>query len=254
MGNDRIEKEKQFHNERFTEEIRQNAWKYYSIESFGREYFQQKIFYNVRSKSILELGCGKSTFATKLCKKGANVIGIDISDVAINYSKENYTWTGKEGSTEFTVMNAEELDFEDNSFDKIVGSSIIHHLELKKSIPGFARVLKPDGLGVFLEPLGHNPLINLYRKFTPKLRSEDEHPLMIHDLEFIKQYFSDVNLKYFYLTTFFALPFRNSPFFNSIVNLFNKVDNYLFKLKSFRKYAWQCVIVVSKPIKSNISN
>lgn len=38
----------------------------------------------------------------------------------------------------------------------------------------------------FSEPLGHNPIINWYRNRTPEMRTEDEHPLLIKDIEFAK--------------------------------------------------------------------
>ena len=38
-------------------------------------------------------------------------------------------------------------------------------------------MLKPGGLGVFAEPLGSNPLINVYRRLTPRYRSPDERPI-----------------------------------------------------------------------------
>lgn len=44
---------------------------------------------------------------------------------------------------------------------------------------------------MFFEPLGHNLLINLYRRLTPELRTEDEHPLVACDLERLVNYFHD---------------------------------------------------------------
>ena len=41
---------------------------------------------------------------------------------------------------------------------------------------------------IFIEPLGTNPLINLYRKFTPTSRSDDEHPLTFEDIKYFKSY------------------------------------------------------------------
>ena len=34
-----------------------------------------------------------------------------------------------------------------------------------------------------------NPIINLYRKFTPNARTSDEHPFKLSDIEFIKSLF-----------------------------------------------------------------
>ena len=64
----------------------------------------------------------------------------------------------------FLVMDAESMKFEDKTFDVVYGSGILHHLNIDKAYRELARVLKPDGVAIFIEPLGHNPLINLYRK------------------------------------------------------------------------------------------
>jgi SAM-dependent methyltransferase len=73
----------------------------------------------------------------------------------------------------FLVMDAESLGFDEGSFDVVVGSGILHHLALRQS-----RVLRPDGCAVFVDPLGHNIFIRLYRKLTPSMRTADEHPLL----------------------------------------------------------------------------
>jgi ubiquinone/menaquinone biosynthesis C-methylase UbiE len=78
-------------------------------------------------------------------------------------------------NAQFDVMNAEELEFEDAAFDVIFGSGIIHHLDVPRAYSELARVLAPGGSAVFVEPLGHNPLIRVFRNRTPELRTPDEH-------------------------------------------------------------------------------
>jgi len=51
-------------------------------------------------------------------------------------------------------MNAEELKFADDYFDIVCGGAILHHLDLNKALSEIARVLKPDGKAIFVEPLG----------------------------------------------------------------------------------------------------
>ena len=60
-----------------------------------------------------------------------------------------------------------------------------------------------------MEPLGTNPLINLYRKLTPRSRTADEHPFVTKDFDFIKSTLGTVTVKYYgfiSLVFFFVLP------------------------------------------------
>ena len=65
---------------------------------------------------------------------------------------------------------------------------MLHHLDLSKCMLELNRLLRINGSIVFMEPLGTNPLINLYRKLTPNSRTADEHPLTPKDFYFIKTY------------------------------------------------------------------
>lgn len=246
--NARIINEKEYHNNRYSKEVRQKAQKFYSIEKESRNYFNYQIQSDVKNKKILELGCGKNSHAFNIAKKGGKVYGIDISEVAIEYSKNKIKELNLGNNASFAVMNAEELDFDNDLFDKIIGSSILHHLNLEKAIPELSRVLKNNGIAVFIEPLGHNLFINLYRKITPKYRTEDEHPFLIKDFELLSKNFNKIEINYFHLTTLFAVPFRKFPLFKSILKIFQNFDKFLFKFLPFlRKQAWQVVIIASEP-------
>jgi len=73
----------------------------------------------------------------------------------------------------------------------VCGSGTLHHLYIDAAFKELVRVLKPNGCVVFFEPLGHNFLINLYRKLTPSMHSEDEHPLLAKMLN----YFGNISSK-----------------------------------------------------------
>ena len=79
-------------------------------------------------------------------------------------------------------MPGERLDFPDGSFDYAIGFAILHHLELESALSELHRVLKPQGVAFFAEPLGSNPLINAYRRRTPQYRTEDETPIDLANL------------------------------------------------------------------------
>lgn len=121
--------------------------------------------------------------------------GIDISDVAITESRLRADREQVKG-VDFLVMDAEALEFDDSTFDLVCGLGILHHLDLRRAYAELARTLKPDGSGIFVECLAHNPPINLYRRATPQIRTEDEHPLLMGDLELAKQYFGTVQARF----------------------------------------------------------
>jgi ubiquinone/menaquinone biosynthesis C-methylase UbiE len=197
-------------------------------------------------KKLLDYGCGTGDWARELAAGGATVTGIDVSDTAIELARA--CTSDHVMDIDFRVMDAENLAFEDQSFDLICGTAILHHLRLEKAYSELARTLKPAGVAVFLEPLGHNFLINLYRKLTPGLRTRDEQPLRMNDIRLAGKYFESVETRYFHFTSILSIAFRNFSFFARVVDHMDDVDRFLFRTFPFlRKHAWIVVIEMSIP-------
>jgi ubiquinone/menaquinone biosynthesis C-methylase UbiE len=247
MVKNRLDKEQSFHDERFggDDGARKAVGKYYLINRHADDKYLQIASKYCYNKKLLEYGCGSGNASEQWMKQGAQLTGIDISPEGIKKAKQKNS--NSEYKAEYFVMNAEKTDFENNSFDIIVGTGIIHHLDLINSYQELRRVLKDDGHAVFIEPLGHNPFINLYRALTPQMRTEDEHPLKMKDIKLLKKYFSYVQVEYFSLFTFFAVPFRNMAMFNSIYTFFKYIDKIVLNIPFLKRYAWTVVIHASSP-------
>lgn len=242
----RVQREKVFHDKTFTDDSRQNLSKVYSIAQISNDFYLNYLYSISYKKSLLEIGCGPGYKSFQLAQNGAAVTGIDISGVAIDMAKK-IAVEQKNKEIKFSVMNAEELDFKNEQFDIICGISILHHLDLNKAYSEIARTLKLSGKALFLEPLGHNPMINLFRRLTPDLRTEDEHPLRVEDIKLAKKYFSNIELNYFHIFTIFAIPFRNFFWFSNLLKMLARIDNIIFRIFPFlKKYSWIMVIVFSK--------
>jgi SAM-dependent methyltransferase len=197
----------------------------------------------------LEYGCGKGSSAFEMAKRGVDVVGIDISDVAIGKAieKKDTLDIGYTGKLSFEVMNAESLIFAPQSFDLVCGSAILHHLNVQIAFQQIRKVLRPGGTAIFMEPLGYNPFINFYRYLTPQIRTPDEHPFKTKDIEAAEKIFRKVSIEYFQLTTIFSSVFYRLKIFDNILHILRKIDSILFKKFPFlKKYAWSIIIVCKK--------
>ena len=108
---------------------------------------------------VLEIGCGTGYFTKEIVKTGALVTAIDISPELLEIAKQDI----KDTNVSFVLDNAYDLSFDADSFDSIVGSSVLHHLEIEKAVSEMFRVLKPGGSFYFTEPNMMNPQIALQK-------------------------------------------------------------------------------------------
>lgn len=108
---------------------------------------------------VLEIGCGTGYFTRELAKTGAAITAIDISPELLADAKKSAAVK----DVVFRVENAYSLTFSDGSFDTVVGSSVLHHLDLDAALREFYRVLKPGGSAYFTEPNMMNPQIALQK-------------------------------------------------------------------------------------------
>ncbi|MEM7468155.1 MAG: class I SAM-dependent methyltransferase [Pseudomonadota bacterium] len=254
MKPNRIEREKNFHDIRFeSEDPRKSVKKYYSVVQSTKRIYREHVISACRDKALLELGCGPSGSTHLWHRSGAKVTGIDISPEGIK--KAVKTAEEKNLDIAYHAMNAERTEFPDNSFDLTVGMGIIHHLELHTCYKELARILKPGGSAIFMEPLGHNPLVNLYRYVTPSLRTEDEHPLLLQDIELAKNYFDEVTPEYYQLCSLAAFPFRKTDLFETVSSKLERFDQALFEIVPYlKRHAWVCILKLGSPRKTNDSS
>lgn len=243
----RKDRERAFHNRTFSTGPREQAAKYYSSLTSSRAFFMHELGHRVPDQAILEFGCGPGRLAVELAGKGAQMTGIDLSEVAIEQARNKADQADVTDRSAFHVMDAEELTFPEESFDMVYGAGILHHLDVERALGEIYRVLKIEGVAIFLEPLGHNPFINLYRKFTPGLRTVDEHPLRQGDLQLIETRFASSEFHYFHLLSLLAMPLRGLPGFENLIKKLDRIDRFVFaRLPWLRKEAWIVVMILSK--------
>lgn len=110
----------------------------------------------------LEVGCGTGLFTEFFARTGANIVAVDISADLLERARARNL---PRGQVRFLEKRFEECDV-DGPFDAVIGSSVLHHLELREALPKIRALLRPGGVMSFAEPNMLNPQIFVERKLT----------------------------------------------------------------------------------------
>lgn len=154
---------------------------------------------DLRGKRVLEVGCGMGVVSVVMAKRGAHVIGIDVSAGMIDLARRNVELHGVADRTEHHVMMAEELDLPDESVDLVFGFVSLHHLQPTLAAKEFRRVLRPGGRAVFVDPLAGSRLLARARAMVPVacLESPGGGALAPEDVAEVARHFDSYSIKHF---------------------------------------------------------
>jgi SAM-dependent methyltransferase len=236
----RKQRERDFHNKEFSTTGRKAADVAYGAAATANRRFLERALKRARGSVVLEYGCGPGTYSFQYADVASRVVGIDISDTAVDRARARAAERGTT-NTEFHRMDCESPDLPPASFDLICGRAILHHLDLDRSFSTIRRLLKPGGSALFLEPLGHNPAVNLFRRLTPSMRTVDEHPLLRRDLATARRYFDQVDVEPFAMLTVFAAPLLKVPGFSPVFRAIEFADRGLLRLPGVRWQGWTSI-------------
>lgn len=109
---------------------------------------------------VLEVGCGTGMFTEIFSQSGAAIVAVDISADLLEKARERGL---PGGQVLFLEKPFEECDV-DGPFDAVIGSSILHHLDMDVAMRRIFNLLKPGGIVSFAEPNLLNPQVYLERK------------------------------------------------------------------------------------------
>ncbi|MGQ9652686.1 MAG: class I SAM-dependent methyltransferase [Thermodesulfobacteriota bacterium] len=103
---------------------------------------------------VLDLGCGRGELLLHGARLGASVVGLDLSEDALNISRETVgCGIPEKGPMPGLVRGSSDLlPFRDRSFHRVLLSDILEHLfpaEMKGTLKEIHRVLREDGLVIF---------------------------------------------------------------------------------------------------------
>ena len=111
---------------------------------------------------VLELGCGTGYFTRELARSGADIVAIDVSPELLAIARADCSAP----NIRYEIQNACVMSYGDAVFDSVVGSSVLHHFEIKKALHEIYRVLKSGGTIYFTEPNMLNPQIAIQKNVS----------------------------------------------------------------------------------------
>lgn len=265
QSNDQLQKEIEFHD-KWARGIDIDALDvdiYFEGSTCPENRFIMNQLGDIHGKRILDLGCGAGENSAYFARQGADCVATDISPGMVETALKLAEKYGIK--LEGRVVNAMNIDFPDNSFDIVYAANILHHVDPKLALKEMHRVVKPGGKVCFWEPLKHNPIINVYRRMATSVRTENEMPLDINIVKFIKQLFCSVEYDVFWLLSLwiflqFYLIERVHPneerYWKKIVYeearlrqtyyRLEKLDYLVKKIPYLQRFAWNIAVVGTK--------
>jgi 2-polyprenyl-3-methyl-5-hydroxy-6-metoxy-1,4-benzoquinol methylase len=202
---------------------------------------------DLTGRRVLVCGCGVGLDALNLAKAGASVAAFDVSDEAIRICKERAAHHHLP-NVDFFVAPFEELDLPHESFDAVMGSCVLHHVDIPSAIARVFDLLKPGGAGVFLEP--KEVLFfewvrsrRLFTKLFPpggkySYATEFERKLSRQDYAIIEARFPNIKYRYWHL-----LAGKMNYFSPGTYARIDKIDHYLVKALPFLRPFYDHVIM-----------
>ncbi|WP_272971202.1 class I SAM-dependent methyltransferase [Comamonas terrigena] len=173
-----------------------------------------------KSHQLIEKDFGNSTYFSKIIEVGAGsgahlpfvkhaydeYFMTDGSIEMLNLAKKKHQSNGR---VKFSVSSAENLEYADNTFDRLIASHVLEHLkEPHEVLKEWNRVVKPGGTISIILPCDPGMLWRLGRNFGPRRNAESagipydyimarEHINSITNLRaLINYYFDQLNEKW----------------------------------------------------------
>ena len=218
-----------------------------------REY-AMSLLGSLEGKNLLDYGAGDGWNTICFAIAKAKVWAIDVSEKGIELTKKKAKANNVSELVIAEVQDCYKTKFPNNMFDVIYGGGILHHLDIAAVGEELSRILHPDGVAVFCEPIRETKIMDVIKKMVlyllnkkPSEITEDETPLREERIALLKPYFKVVKYRYFEVLSSVNLLISSEKLQMFLLWL----DYLLMKLiPGFKKLGRGIVIELRKPVKN----
>ena len=124
------------------------------IDSYYR-HVAEEIVAHLPGDSILDIGTGPGYLPIEIAKRSSTVriIGVDLSRKLLDMARSNAAKAGLSDRLTFQLGDAGRIDFEDESFDMVISTGMLHALkDPVKVIQEMYRVIRKNGEAWVFDP------------------------------------------------------------------------------------------------------
>lgn len=196
----------------------------------------------------LEIGCGDGELGATLAAAGAQVTAVDQDPALIAGARRRIARARLGDRMTAQVMPLHTLDFPDDGFDLVVGRAALDRADLDACRRELARVLRPGGAAVLIEPVCLSPTLRALalaarRPPAPPPGPLAARPFHEHHLQRFLDGFEGAERAYFHLTGRVA-----GRLFPQLAGALSRWDRRILdRFPSTRCLAAICVLRARKP-------
>jgi ubiquinone/menaquinone biosynthesis C-methylase UbiE len=160
----------------YSSSLRKISMKYINFFPFYKGFIYLKlrpIVKYLKNKVVLEIGCGEGDLSEFVSRYAKKVYAMDLNPLVLEVVK-------KRENIEYVVGDATKMEFPDNSFDFIIASEVLEHIEEdRKVLKEMKRVLKKGGKIFITVPNSEflkeydSKVGNLVKSLTPRNLNKD---------------------------------------------------------------------------------